>query len=345
MPRDYSENTIWTKAETERIIQWLEEPENLRKIKKGSGITKKTIVAEIAAQIPTKEAIKVGYKYDNIMKSYRAAAKLNNQSGWGLSERDLDEGRRSLRDKLLSRCPYFFRLERILGDRPNVRPPVSYDSGHDANDTAATIEQLLIAISNDNPEEEEEGQLPLVGQEGIGGEVEGEGENGASISREGEEQEREKEWQGEGMRIESGGNEEEVAILRGNGREEEDGGSSDRGERSRVSQETTGGIEEEEVVVMGENRESQGVQRAKRASSSYSSAMRGARKRRFPEMLVAESDNDGASSGTQRRRKGGSNALIEAVGILASAKAEGEEKKFEFLNRILSSKANYDNRR
>jgi len=93
MPRDYSENTVWTRAETKSLIQWLEDPENLRKIKKGSGITKKTIVTEIAAQIPTKEVVNVRYKYDNLMKAYRAAAKLNNLSRWGLSERDLDEGR------------------------------------------------------------------------------------------------------------------------------------------------------------------------------------------------------------------------------------------------------------
>jgi len=40
-------------------------------------------------------------------------------------------------------------------------------------------------------------------------------------------------------------------------------------------------------------------------------------------MLLAEGDNDGALVGGQRRRQGGSNALIEAVDILALAKAEG----------------------
>lgn len=97
MRRNFSENTAWTKAETEKLIQWLEDPNNLQKLKKGSGITKKAIIAEIATVIPTKEVVKVGYKYDNLMKSYRAAARLNDQTGWGLSEQDLDEGRRSLR--------------------------------------------------------------------------------------------------------------------------------------------------------------------------------------------------------------------------------------------------------
>lgn len=49
-------------------------------------------------------------------------------------------------DKLLSRCPYFFRLERILGDRPNVRPPILFDSGSSIQDTTSTVEQLLSSL-------------------------------------------------------------------------------------------------------------------------------------------------------------------------------------------------------
>jgi len=45
-------------------------------------------------------------------------------------------------------------------------------------------------------------------------------------------------------------------------------------------------------------------------------------------MLTANRDNDRASVRTQTKKKGRSNAFIEAVGILASAKAEEEEKKF-----------------
>ncbi|RPA90457.1 hypothetical protein L873DRAFT_1795472 [Choiromyces venosus 120613-1] len=100
MPRNYSESAIWTKDETEKIIQWLEDLENQRKIKKGSGITKKMIITEIAALIPSKEIAKVGYKYDNLLKSYRAAAKLNSQTGWGLSQQDLDQGKKSLQGSI-----------------------------------------------------------------------------------------------------------------------------------------------------------------------------------------------------------------------------------------------------
>lgn len=47
-------HSIWTENENEQLIQWLEDPENLRKIKKGSGVSKKALLAEISLQIPTK---------------------------------------------------------------------------------------------------------------------------------------------------------------------------------------------------------------------------------------------------------------------------------------------------
>jgi len=50
-------------------------------------------------------------------------------------------------DKLLSRCPYFFGLERILGDRPNIRPPALFDSGSGSQETATSVERLLSQIA------------------------------------------------------------------------------------------------------------------------------------------------------------------------------------------------------
>ena len=97
MARNHTQHSVWTQTEQEQLIQWLEEPQNLQKTKKGSGISKKAVIAEIATRIPSKPAVKVGYKYDNLLKSYREAAKLNNQTGWGLSEGDLNVGRRYLR--------------------------------------------------------------------------------------------------------------------------------------------------------------------------------------------------------------------------------------------------------
>ncbi|KAG0134082.1 hypothetical protein HOY82DRAFT_537664 [Tuber indicum] len=91
--------------------------------------------------------INVGYKYNNLLKSYRAAVKLNNQTGWGLTEEDLSIGQRSLREK-------------IFRDRPNIQPPAFYDSGADASavNTTNAVERLLGAMISVDKEDNLEGQ-------------------------------------------------------------------------------------------------------------------------------------------------------------------------------------------
>ncbi|KAG0136986.1 hypothetical protein HOY82DRAFT_535860 [Tuber indicum] len=66
----------------------------------------------------------------------------------------------------------FFRLEKILGDRPNVPPPVSYDLGENAIDTAFTIEQLLVAMCNNNPDSAKEEGPSILDQCKVGRERE-----------------------------------------------------------------------------------------------------------------------------------------------------------------------------
>ncbi|RPB03292.1 hypothetical protein L873DRAFT_1800866 [Choiromyces venosus 120613-1] len=57
--------------------------------------------------------------------------------------------------------------------------------------------------------------------------------------------------------------------------------------------------------------------------------------------MIEEDDNDGDSGtmrgigGWTRNKKGASNALINAVSILAAGKTEGEEHKFDFLSEHL----------
>ncbi|RPB04010.1 hypothetical protein L873DRAFT_44005 [Choiromyces venosus 120613-1] len=66
------------------------------KIRKVFGVFKRQIINEIALRILTKPVAKIGYKYNNLLKSYGEAVKLNGQSGWELTEQDIDEGRREL---------------------------------------------------------------------------------------------------------------------------------------------------------------------------------------------------------------------------------------------------------
>lgn len=61
-----------------------------------------------------------------------------------------------------------------------------------------------------------------------------------------------------------------------------------------------------------------------------SSAIRGPGKRQFPKMLDDDNENAewaGGTAGVSRKKKNQSTALVDAVSILAAAKAEGEEKK------------------
>ena len=77
-----------------------------------------------------------------------------------------------------------------------------------------------------------------------------------------------------------------------------------------------------------------------RNRSMPTSAIRGTKRRRFPEMLgdeetEADSSTARGSGGSIRKKKSGSTALIDAVSILASAKSEGEARKFDFLSEHL----------
>jgi len=70
------------------------------------------------------------------------------------------------------------------------------------------------------------------------------------------------------------------------------------------------------------------------------SAIRGTKRRRFPEMLEDEDMEADASTarglgGSTNKKKSGSTALIDAVSILASSKSEGEVRKFDFLTEQL----------
>lgn len=77
-----------------------------------------------------------------------------------------------------------------------------------------------------------------------------------------------------------------------------------------------------------------GEQRA--TESNISSSIRSGPKRGFPRLLEEEEEEDyqhGGGGRNPKKKKGSGGALVDAVSILASAKIEGEEKKFEFLNR------------
>jgi len=58
--------------------------------------------------------------------------------------------------------PYFFRLEAIFGNRPNIHPPAVLDSGLNRNDAIAAVEKIITGIQGrgeiNKYEREEDGQ-------------------------------------------------------------------------------------------------------------------------------------------------------------------------------------------
>ncbi|KAG0132093.1 hypothetical protein HOY82DRAFT_538904 [Tuber indicum] len=74
--------------------------------------------------------------------------------------------------------------------------------------------------------------------------------------------------------------------------------------------------------------------------AQQSSAFRGSVKRRFPTMLEDDDENaDGGTAKVPRKKKAQSTAIVDAVSILASVKAEGKEEKFGFLIQQLQKQA------
>ncbi|KAG0138657.1 hypothetical protein HOY82DRAFT_534429 [Tuber indicum] len=384
MPRTSTENTLWTVAETAQIIEWLEEPENLRKTKKGSGVSKKQIVREIALRIPTKPEVNVGYKYDNLLKSYRAAVKLNSQSGWGLTMDDLDDGKKTLREKLLSRCGFFFRLDAIFGERPNVRPPALFDSGIGERATVSAIAKLIDVMNDneeddlrrvveDNPQGREE-EIQSWSKDWIGMEerenrkggdeediqVVGECETSEEMlaaeretgepsillqqsaihSTEDSNYNRENEFDERGEedvpRVQGGWdsrNRQETQSVIGHLSQLEEGTGCGRVGRG-ISKERAGGRGKGEGIGKGiatRNLKQQSTQ------PTRSSAIRGREKRQLPQWIDDDDDEEaGVQAGrSSKKKKGSGGALVDAVTILASSKTEGEDKKFDFLNRHL----------
>jgi len=98
---DTPSRSFWTPEKLEQMVQWLEEPSNQSKFKKGSGMTKKGALSSLVSQIPSKTAKQIFDKYCNIKKAHSKAARLNDQSGWGLMQEDLADGTTTQRSMLL----------------------------------------------------------------------------------------------------------------------------------------------------------------------------------------------------------------------------------------------------
>ncbi|KAL7266559.1 hypothetical protein RUND412_010894, partial [Rhizina undulata] len=79
----------WMNREVAKIVEWLEEPANLLKMKGKSGLRKVQWMKEISELFLNRSFKQCYNKYDNVKKLYQKAVKFNNQSCWGLMNEDL----------------------------------------------------------------------------------------------------------------------------------------------------------------------------------------------------------------------------------------------------------------
>ncbi|RPA92277.1 hypothetical protein L873DRAFT_203263 [Choiromyces venosus 120613-1] len=96
----------------------------------------------IASTISSCSEAQVGYKFDNLKKSYCEALKLTDQSGWGLDEEDLRRGS-SLHEKVEKKCLFFSRLDTIWGSRPNFQPPSHFSSSAQSHEMEMAATALI----------------------------------------------------------------------------------------------------------------------------------------------------------------------------------------------------------
>ncbi|KAG0133713.1 hypothetical protein HOY82DRAFT_538015 [Tuber indicum] len=311
--RPWSTHSVWTKDETKLLVQWLENPENLRKIRKGSGISKNMILTEIAARIPTKPIVKIGYMYDNLMKSYKAAVKMNNQSGWGLTQGDLDEGRRTLQE-----INEQDEMEEILGTKRGGKREEEGEFGLLDRGLEDMSREELDDYAQDISKKREEGRYRRNVRRGGDGEVEKEGDYRRRLE--------------ERRRVVS-----EKVIEGGGGMEGRSGTESRRemeidvdGDKE-VAEDVAPALElqvlsdigilEDEITDMIPIKRSCNLKNYNKQILNIplpiSTAIRGSVKHQFPTMV--EDDDENADGGT--------------------AKAEGEEKRFGFLEQQLQKQA------
>jgi hypothetical protein len=67
---------FWRAEELEILVQWIEEPDNQARLKKGSGLTKKAALAPLVDRLVARNAQKVVEKFTNIKRSHMKAAQI-----------------------------------------------------------------------------------------------------------------------------------------------------------------------------------------------------------------------------------------------------------------------------
>ncbi|XP_055353547.1 uncharacterized protein LOC129599355 [Paramacrobiotus metropolitanus] len=146
----------WKKECADLLIAWLTEPGNYDrwkstavptgpgKTKRVTGDSKRQIAAEIATLLREKgfeqcDGQIVQNKIDLIESSYKKARSCLKGTGFGVDDSDIAKGIKTVEEKVLYLCSYFYQLDPIFADRPSMVP--AFLAGTD--DADAEVESVL----------------------------------------------------------------------------------------------------------------------------------------------------------------------------------------------------------
>lgn len=139
-----------------KIVDWLENPDNFNQLHGGNRRK------QIGGKYPSKKTVfnmmlvvlhHVGFpkeitsgdrlskRFDRYLRRYKLALAFKNDTGRGLSARDIARGI-SFEDKLNAKCPHFDRMHILYGERANIEPPALACVGLD-DDTQSQLDDDL----------------------------------------------------------------------------------------------------------------------------------------------------------------------------------------------------------
>ena len=126
------------------IINWLQFKENFalitgsaaqgQKVVAGKKLKKSDAYKDLAAfvteggKIPW-DAKQAKSRYESYLAIYKKTKKAADGTGWGITEEDRALGLKTIEDKLEHLCPYFNSLGDLFGNRQNVSPEDTQESG------------------------------------------------------------------------------------------------------------------------------------------------------------------------------------------------------------------------
>lgn len=169
-----------TNEDYDKIVAYIEEPENFaalhgagRKTRIGGGKchTKATAFGIMAAQLsgrggfPQVTGDELRKRFDRYVNMFKKAKELQNSTGGGLSEVEISQGM-TMEDKLNNKCPHFFRMNAIFGERANIVPPAEGSYGLPSDEEivgldSQNVSRSFVADLDDDVDELLETDLPV----------------------------------------------------------------------------------------------------------------------------------------------------------------------------------------